>query len=186
MGTNCTDIQLLREMAEGSVEAFDKLYIRYFSLVESFAFALLKNRQDAEDLCQTVFMKLWRKREVLGEIDSVSGYLFIMTRNEIYKLFSKRKHIAYIDNMPLTLLHELSATDVEKKVSDRDIIHLINLALDTMPEQRRTIFYLSRKEGKTYSEIAAQLGVSEKTVEYHISKALQELRRLLKIIILFF
>ena len=84
------DIISRSKIAEGSLETFDALYLRYFSLVEGFAFAMLKDQLAAQDVCQTVFMKLWERRAEMKEIESVSSYLFTMTRNEIFKIFNIR------------------------------------------------------------------------------------------------
>lgn len=180
------DITFRSRIAEGSVEAFDALYLRYFPLVEGFSYSMLKDKHLAQDVCQTVFMKLWEKRVFMTQIDSISSYLFIMTRNEIFKIYSLRKKRGYSEELNEELLKGLSIADIESKVDSRDLLCLVSLAVESMPEQRRKVFNLSRKMGYTYPEIATELGISVKTVEYHISKALNELRNILKIIALFF
>ena len=75
--------------------------------------------------------------------------------------------------------------DVESVVNSRDLLYLVAMTVESMPEQRRKVFNLSRIKGYTYPQIAAELGISVKTVEYHISRALAELKNILKIILLF-
>lgn len=185
-GNKEDDRRLLNEIAKGSTEAFDRLYLRYFSLVESFSYALLKDRQEANDLCQSVFLKLWENREHLPEIDSFNSYLFIMTRNSVFKVISRRRHVYMCeDSLPDTFLEGLPIEDIENRIVQRDLIQLVGMAVETMPEQRRKVFNMSRKDGMSHKEIADSLGLSVKTVDYHISKALAELREIIKIIILF-
>lgn len=187
----CTIMQYLDDIisrskiAEGSLETFDALYLRYFSLVEGFAFAMLKDKLAAQDVCQTVFMKLWEKRDDMREIESVSSYLFTMTRNEIFKIFNVRKSRGRSEELSTDLLKGLAVADVESVISSRDLLCLVAMTVESMPEQRRKVFNLSRIKGYTYPEIAAELGISVKTVEYHISRALTELKHILKVIVLF-
>lgn len=176
----------LREMAKDSVEAFDALYLRYFPLVETFSYAMLKDRNEARDLCQGVFMKLWERRRKLVEVTSLSSYLFIMTRNDIFRIFEEKKKSRDAEPISEDILRGLQIGNLEDEIASRDLLHILNIAVESMPEQRRKVFCMSRKDGKTYVEIAEILGISVKTVEYHISKALSELRDLLKIIVLFF
>ncbi len=179
------DIISCSKIAEGSLETFDALYLRYFSLVEGFAFAMLKDKLAAQDVCQTVFMKLWEKRDDMREIESVSSYLFTMTRNEIFKIFNVRKSRGRSEELSTDLLKGLAVADVESVISSRDLLCLVAMTVESMPEQRRKVFNLSRIKGYTYPEIAAELGISVKTVEYHISRALTELKHILKVIVLF-
>ena len=179
------DITSRCEIAEGSLETFDALYLRYFSLVEGFAFAMLKDQLEAQDVCQTVFMKLWERRAEMKEIESVSSYLFTMTRNEIFKIFNIRKNRGRPEELSSDLLKGLAVADVESVISSRDLLCLVAMTVESMPEQRRKVFNLSRIKGYTYPQIAAELGISVKTVEYHISRALAELKNILKIILLF-
>ena len=83
-------------------------------------------------------------------------------------------------------LSGILARDVNKVMDDAELLDLVNVAVSNMPEKRKQIFTLSRARGMKNAEIAELLGVSEKTVEYHIGKALEELRKLSYIILLFF
>jgi RNA polymerase sigma-70 factor (ECF subfamily) len=83
-------------------------------------------------------------------------------------------------------LSGIPAGDMNKVMDDTELLDLLNVAVSNMPEKRKRIFELSRSKGMKNAEIAELLGVSEKTVEYHIGKALEELRKLSYIILLFF
>lgn len=146
--------KLVSALKNGSYEAFDALYMAYSPLVERFAYALLKNRSEVEDLSQNVFLKLWEIRSRLDSVNSFRSYLFTMVRNAIM--------------------------DVLSSIDARKMGLIINMAVSLMPEQRRKVFMMSRKEGASHKEIAASLGISVKTVEYHISKALSTLREIVE------
>lgn len=171
---------LVEELKNGSYEAFDTLYMTYSPLVEKFAFALLKSRQEADDLSQGVFLSLWEKRARLGNVRCFRSYLFAMVRNAVFDQLSSHKGQNSIDHIPDLLLKNLSPEFVEEKIDADNLKILINIAVSLMPEQRRKVFVMSRIKEKTHKEIAESLGISVKTVEYHISKALASIREITK------
>ena len=104
---------------------------------------------------------------------------------EFFKIFNIRKNRGRPEELSSDLLKGLIVADVESVVNSRDLLYLVAMTVESMPEQRRKVFNLSRIKGYTYPQIAAELGISVKTVEYHISRALAELKNILKIILLF-
>lgn len=78
-----SDELILQSLRQGSYDAFDALYMRYAPHVEAFAFCMLKNRSEAEDLAHDIFLKLWETRESIGHIKSFRSYLFRMTKNAV-------------------------------------------------------------------------------------------------------
>lgn len=172
--------KLVSALKNGSYEAFDALYMAYSPLVERFAYALLKNRSEVEDLSQNVFLKLWEIRSRLDSVNSFRSYLFTMVRNAIIDVLSKRKTSPDINLLPEAVLKDVSSADVLSSIDARKMGLIINMAVSLMPEQRRKVFIMSRKEGASHKEIAASLGISVKTVEYHISKALSTLREIVE------
>ena len=163
---------LLRKLREGDTEALDILYLRYAAKVRDFAFRLLGDSVEAEDITHDIFLKVWEQRKTVGNVVSFRGYLFRMTRNAIFNAFKHRQ--------------------VESKYQARaaedgtnDLMEMIDLAVSNMPEQRRKVFCMSRYEDMSYNDIAEALHISPKTVQYHISGALAELRKLLSAIAFF-
>lgn len=86
------DRQLLNKIADGDVKALGILYVLYASRVRNFAFSLLKNSSEAEDLTQDLFLKIWNTRENLRSVDSLQSYLFSMTHNSVLNLI-KHKNV---------------------------------------------------------------------------------------------
>lgn len=176
--------RLVLEIKNGSHEAFDTLYMAYSPLVERFAYALLKNKSEVDDLSQNIFLKIWEIRDRLDSVKSFRSYLFAMVRHAVMDEMSKRTS-ADIDLLPESVLKDVSSADALSSVDTRNMMLMVNLAVSLMPEQRRRVFVMSRQDGASHKEIAEALGISVKTVEYHISKALSTLRDILKIMIFF-
>ncbi|MFQ9745680.1 MAG: RNA polymerase sigma-70 factor [Alistipes finegoldii] len=170
------DELILQSLRQGSYDAFDALYMRYAPHVEAFAFCMLKNRSEAEDLAHDIFLKIWETRESIGRIKSFRSYLFRMTKNAVFDIF---EHKSVQTRYEQRLLHveDLLTDDISTKVATEDLLMIIDMAVEQMPEQRQRVFRLSRYEGLSHQQIAQKLGVTPKTVEYHIRTALAELKK---------
>ncbi|MDR0422588.1 MAG: RNA polymerase sigma-70 factor [Proteiniphilum sp.] len=166
--------------AESNRKEFEKLFIRYFPKVRSFARILLKSEQDAEDVAQDIFVKLWEQPEI-WEKNFVRNYLYTMVKNHIFNRI-KRKNIesGYIHSQ----IDTLSPGDLAEFRDPLDEMYLdemrllLKLALERMPEKRRKVFEMSRFQHLSNSEIAVRLNLSVRTVEQHIYLALRELKKL--------
>lgn len=184
--SNKDDIVLLKEISEDSHKAFDELYQRYAPLVKAFSYSLLKNSEESLDICQNVFLKIWSKRKNLDSIYAFKPYLYVMVKNHILNLLEKKHASTFVDTeVSDDLLAGIADLSEMGRTEYAEELLLCRIALESMPEKRKRIFYLSRKDHLTYQEIAEKEGVSIKTVEYHISKALQDLRKVVQILICF-
>ena len=181
------DRKYVKDLSKGSKEAFEALYLRYAFLVERFVSALVKDPVATDDITQNIFMNLWARREKLPEeCRSFRSWLFTASRNAVYDWFRRQDKLRKVVSMDTVDLSGIPAGDMNKVMDDAELLELVNVAVSNMPEKRKRIFELSRSKGMKNVEIAELLGVSEKTVEYHIGKALEELRKLSYIILLFF
>lgn len=179
------ELMLIEELQNGSYEAFDALYMAYSPMVERFAYAILKNRQEVDDLSQNIFLKVWEIRTSLRDIRSFRSYLFAMVRNAVIDILSRRKVVLCPDQLSERVLEDIDNPTVLEKIDAHNLLLMVNIAVSAMPEQRRKVFTMSREKNMTHKEIADVLGISVKTVEYHISKALATLREMTKILIFF-
>ncbi len=171
------DRQLLEQIAGGDVKALGILYVLYAGRIRNFAFSMLQNASEAEDITQDLFLKIWNSRESLCEIDSLKSYLFSMTHNAVLNLI-KRKEVR---NRYRKVSASVGTEQYEPslQVDTVELLRSIDEAIEGMSVLRKTIFRMNRYEHKTYQEIADTLMISPKTVQYHISCALAELRKLL-------
>lgn len=172
--------KLVEALGRGSVKAFDSLYAKFHYKVERVARALLEGHAGgavAKDIAQSVFIKLWEKRSLIaGTVKDFDSYLFRMTKNEALNYLSRhaRDYTELQPDLPVpsqsNAFSELEAAETE---------HLIDLALKSMPPQRKRAFLLSRIQGLSYKDIAKEMDISSKTVEKHISSALKDLKKTL-------
>ena len=175
--------EILDRLAHGDREAFDALYLHYAPKVEEMAFWMLKSRTEAEDVMQSIMLKVWERKEEIAQMTRFSNYLFTMTKNAIYS--RSLVHEKY-ESAQLSSVRYFHDDTLDSQVETNDLALLISIAVDKMPDQRRRIFRMSRYEGLSNREIAEQLRISVKTVENHMTAALGQLRRLLASITIFF
>ncbi len=171
----------------GLVQKFEKIFKTHYSSVKYFIFFLLKSEQDAEDLAQDVFTKLWCKPEIWNNNDDANGYIFSMAKNVTLDFIKhKRLEQNYRDEqIQEILVKELFVSEDPLNPIYRDEIQLIlDLALNRLPKRRRMIFEMSRLDGMSNQEIASTLDISVRTVEHQIYLALHELKKV--VFILFF
>lgn len=181
-----TDEDLLQNLINDDCKAFDDLYMRYAPHVEAFAYCMLKNKNEAEDLAHDLFLKIWENRSALQNVRSFKNYLFRMTKNAIFDRFEHRSVQNRVQSaIGIMEVKEVVSEDLAAKIDQQDLLLLINLAIEKMPEQRKRVFRMSRFDGIPQQEIAQKLEISQKTVEYHIRTALAELRKLVQILSLF-
>lgn len=168
-------------------QKFQRFFIANFPVVKNFARMLLKSEEDAEDVAQDVFIKLWTQPELWIEKDAADGYIYQMTKNMILNRF---KHIQVEKEYQDVVFTEgiLQELEGENHTLDRiyykDVQLLIQLTLESLPEKRRNIFKLSRFMHLSNKEIAERLDLSVRTVEHQIYLVLSELKK--KIFLLFF
>jgi len=158
-------------------DKFDRLYIEFYPSMLAYARNFVVH-EDAEETVQDVMVWLWENREMLVIESTLRSYLFSAVRNscltELHKKEIRRKAHHHI-HQKLQHLFE----DPDFYVAD-ELSAKIEVAVQTLPETYREAFVKNRFEQKTYNEIARELGVSAKTVDYRISQALRQLRIALK------
>ena len=157
-------------------DSFENLFREYFSPLISFARKILVDEDDAREVVQKVFINLWEKREEIDLSTSLKSYLFTSVHNRSLNVIRDRKKFSSEEVPDMA-----GDWDVSAQIESMELEEKINEALQALPEKCRQIFELNRFDGLKYSEMAAQLEISIKTVENQMSKALKILReKLLK------
>lgn len=173
MGFNRNDI---KKLANDDTHAFKSLYNIFYPKIHRFALMLLKNTQDADDVCQIIFMKIWLKRESLIEVHDLDNYLFVLSKNTILGYLSSEKMKYHgSDNIP----DEKDTITPHEDLVVSDMQLLIDIVVDNMPEQRQIIYRMSREQHLKNDEIAKRLGIQKKTVENHLNLALKDVKKAL-------
>lgn len=166
---------MMKRVAEGDKMAFDKLFFMYYPKILNYLSHFISSKEQSEDMAQDFFINLWRNRHFLETVKNPDGYFFISSRNMALNYLKKVRYDSIDIDECLEIPSELAA-DKEYEAFETDL--LVKLIADAMPAQRRRIFYMSRYDGLSNSEIASRLGISKKTVENQINRALKELRKL--------
>lgn len=169
------DRNLLIDLKNGDEKAFETLFWNYNERVYYFIYSLLSDKSMAEDLTQSVFLKIWERREGIDPEQSFDAYLFTIARHLAYK---ETKSRLISESLTPTLENELPPIDtlIEEKVDAQFLHDYIYKLIDELPPSRREIFLLSRDKHLSAKEIAACLSISEKTVETQLNRALHFLR----------
>lgn len=169
------DNALILLLKQSNKDAFTTLYKKYWRQVYNFSKLYLTSKEAVEEVVQEVFIKIWESRDFIRENDNFKGLLFIITRNLIFN--HHRKNVNE-DFYKMTVLTAMEASyNIEDEIETKNLGEYIDMLISELPPRRQEIFNLSRKENKTYKEIAILLNISEKTVENQISEALKFLRR---------
>lgn len=169
------DEVLVSALSGGDRDAFAEIYERYWGPLYRLAYQKMRSREIAEELVQNLFVSLWVKR---GEtvIRELRPYLFTALRFAIINhIESDQVHERFVAHYESFMQQaDVQPTD---ELALRDLTDAIERSLHTLPEQTQHVFRLSRFDCLTIPEIAAQLNLSEKTIQYHLSKALRVVRQ---------
>ena len=169
------DLQLLERIRAGDSDAFDTMFRANYAGLVGSAERMLGRRDVAEEIVQDVMLELWRRRETLVVDDSLRGYLFRATRN---RALNHLRHGAIERKAEPELIADRteSGSSAHAALVEEEIEVAVRRAVADLPDRCREVFELSRVHGLRYAEIATTLGISVKTVEAQMGKALRILR----------
>ena len=172
-----SDSELIAAVKAGDERAFDALFLRWYPQVRKFLLILVKNKALAEDLAQTVFMKVWLYRDRLDPAKSLKNYLLVLSKNGALDVFkSKRFLTTDVKDAPI---EKAGGDRAEYRMEYGEAYSRIVRAVEEMPDQRKQIFKMSRFQSMPNDRIASELGLSVRTVEKHIQLALKDIRKYL-------
>ena len=170
------DRLIINKLKEGDVSSFDAIFKKYNKKVYYFALSYLKNKEEAEDVVQEVFMNLWKYRDQINEYYVFSKYLFKITFNATCKRFRKqssdKKHLEEV-------LKNISIEDNSTKldIEYNNLVETTNLLIGKLPSRQKNILLLSIEEHLSTEQIAQKLNISKKTVENYLAMAKSSLRK---------
>lgn len=170
-----SDGELTAAVRDGDDRAFNALFLRWYPQVAKFLTLLVKNPEQAEDLAQGVFMKVWLYRDRLDPSKSLKNYLFVLARNAALDVFKSKRHLVMADTATAPERPSQEMTEFNAEYTEAN--SLIRKLVNDMPPQRRQIFQMSRFQQLSHEEIARELNLSVRTVEKHIQLALQDIRK---------
>jgi len=155
--------------------SFKSLFKSHFNSLCAFAVSFVHDEDTAKDIVHQTFIKLWEKRDTIDMEKRVKSYLFSTVHNLCLNYIRDNKKFIKNEFEAETYTHpgQLNDQDVMEKA---ELNARINRAIDSLPEKCREVFIMNRFDEMKYQEIADKTGISIKTVEAHISKALKILR----------
>ena len=168
------DRELLARIRAGDGDAYDTIFRAHYAHLVGAAERMLRRRDVAEEIVQDVMLELWRRRETLVVDDSLRAYLQRATRNRSLNHLRHGKIAERAEPEIAAGLHETPQADAE--IVDAEMAAAVREAVASLPDRCREVFELSRVQGLKYAEIASALGISVKTVEGQMGKALRVLR----------
>lgn len=181
------DAILVQRACEGDSDSFGKLVEKYESFVYRTVFYDIKNREDAEDIAQEVFIKAYRALNSFRADSEFSTWIYRICKNTVYDYMRKNSKAKTIplsemssgddNDREYEIADESGKYDPEKTAISKETASLVNLAISKLSEEHRNIIVMRDIEGYSYSEIADFLGLEEGTVKSRLSRAREALKK---------
>ncbi|MHA4847292.1 RNA polymerase sigma factor [Flavitalea antarctica] len=173
-----TDDALVNLLTRSDEKAFEEIYLRHWQRVFRFALGKISTQEIVEDICHDVFLSVWQRRSRV-EIGNLEAYLIQAVKYSVINYYKSRvsdeKHLGvYAKTIPG------DRNETEDALYFNSLQQAWLAALDALPEKTKTVFQFSRIDHLSNREIAGKLQLTEKAVEYHITKALRQLKGDLK------
>jgi RNA polymerase sigma-70 factor (ECF subfamily) len=165
----------LKRLREDDTAAYTTLFDMYYDWLCNYIFGLCRNRALAEDLVQDTMIKFWEKRKEVRITSSLKSYLFKACHNQF--LLHLRQNKVKVDLLDTINWEVLAQAHDSRPVSQAPKLAKLHSLIAKLPPRCREVFILNKLERRKYREIAADLNISIKTVENHMSKALNFMRK---------
>ena len=166
---------LVLQLKEGNKASYRVLYQKYAPRLFAFSRRYFISDEDAEEIVQEVFLRIWEKKENIDENQSFSSYVIQAAKHRIFNNFRKKvNEQAYLDFIMFG--GSVPSSFTEHEVEYRELFEKAENAIKSMPPKRQEIFRLSREQGLKNKEISEKLNISIKTVENQMGQALKYLR----------
>lgn len=168
-----TEQQLLFLLAESDKEAFSIIYRKYWNELYCEAYKRLRNKEQAEDIVEEIFINLWERR-ANSQIENLSAYLHTVVRYKVYNYVTRSKvSEAFYDPFETLIA---TSTSADAAIIGKELEQLVYAYIATLPQKRKRIFNLYFDENLSTREISTRLNISQKTVQNQLGTAINGLR----------
>ncbi len=169
-------VQLFKEIQQGDKTAFDELFNHYYQRLVAFAKQYTRQQESGEEITSELFVKIWLKRDTLSNVLNPEVYLYVAIKNACLNLKrSDKKRVAlFTENEENTSFDGISNGHLTF-LEDKELRKLLDLAVASLPEQRKMVFMLIKEDGLKTAAVAQILGISKRTVENQLYKAIKTL-----------
>ncbi|MDG5801007.1 RNA polymerase sigma-70 factor [Marinilabiliaceae bacterium ANBcel2] len=168
----------IKGLKENNKRVIDDIYNKYHQRIFVFAYSIVKEKEEALDIVHEVFIKLWEKRSEIGNDSKFESLIFTIARNTALSILRKKSTKKKYHEQHTKDFADINNT--ENLIDYNSLKSKIDEFVQQLPPKNRNVYTLSREKGLSNKEIANKLGISEKTVEDHITKALAHLKKQLK------
>lgn len=174
---NLTDDSLIDLLKRDDGRAFELIYRRYWRQLYSFVYQQLGSKEDAEEIIHDLMLSFWKNRNQ-SEIRNLKLYFFISARNLVNKCIKSQINLRRYREYQI--MHEVYETQNNEHIIDASqLTRAIEEALNRLPEKTAAIFRMSKIEEMPIKKIAEKLNLSDKAIEYHLTKSIKMLRQCL-------
>ena len=171
--------KILNRLKEGDTAAFEIIFNEYREKLYPFVFSMTKSKNATEDIIQEVFLKIWVNRDTIETQKSFNSYIYTIARNLTLNFLRKIANNTILKQEMWKNISELNS-QTENLVELWEYERILHTIISKLPEQKKKIVTLSKKQGKTNQEIAELLDISPKTVKNHLWKSLQIIKNQLQ------
>ncbi|MFA5535466.1 MAG: RNA polymerase sigma-70 factor [Mariniphaga sp.] len=176
MNKNDSNTELVKLLKKDDMAAFDAIYNKYCHKLHKFVLMYLKQEEDAEEIVQVVFIKIWESRDRIDVYASFESFLFTIAYNATMSLLRKRMCETKSREYLKSLQQFSSAEQVIDEIQYNELEQKVESLLKQLTPRHETIYRLSREEGLTHEEIAQKLNISVSTVNNHLVKTIKFLK----------
>lgn len=160
-------------------QAYRKLFLHFHPVLFRFAFNMVKNAEQTEEIISDVMMKIWLMEAKLGQVEKLNLYLFTAVKNSAFNYLTAQKRVHTPTGLDEVNMSIPAHDNPEKRLLISEIQQLIEKAVADLPRQCQLIYRLIKEEGFAYKEVANILGVSLNTIETQMRIALKKIRMIL-------
>lgn len=160
---------------EEDEKAFEALFKLFYDRLIHFSLNYVLSRELAEEVISDVFVKIWNNRKELGAIANLETYLYVAVKNQSLNYCSRLSGYVVSPSGGLVLDNFHDTFDPGKELEFRELQFDLNKAVEDLPTQCRVVFKLIKEDGFKYKEVAEILGLSTRTVETQLTRALKKL-----------
>jgi RNA polymerase sigma-70 factor, ECF subfamily len=171
-----SNTELVTLLKKGDMAGFDAIYNKYCHKLHQFVLMYLKQKEDAEEIVQEVFIKIWQSKNKIDVYASFESFLFTIAYNATMSLLRKRMSETKSREYLKSLQQVSSAEQVLDEIQYKDLKQKVESLLKQLTPRQEEIYRLSREKGLTHEDIARKLNISESTVNNHLVKTIKFLK----------
>lgn len=162
--------------SDDNISAFEVLHNQLLNRLTNFCINYTGQKEVAEEIVYDIFIKCWENRKSATAILDVETYLFVAVRNQSLKYMKKHANMRLVEIESLPGINFIDSTDPEKELNNKELHSKLDQAIEVLPPQARIVFRMIKENGMKYKEVADILGISPRTVQTQLFRAIAKLR----------